>query len=222
MAMSGAALVLRDIAFAYGPGRPVLDGVSLCIEGAERVGLSGPIGSGKSTLIALALGLARPAAGTIAWFGVPCRTERDFHAARLRCGVLFQDPDDQIFCPTVGEDVAFGPLNQGLPRQAAEQRAATALAQVGLEDFADRLSHRLSGGEKRLVALAGALAMDPALLLLDEPLAGLDPETAARIVQVLDGLAVPMLIVSHQQAELAPLLTRRLRLHRARLEPTDC
>lgn len=217
--MTAPALALDGIRFTYGADRVVLEGVSLEIARGERVGLSGPIGAGKSTLISVAMGLLAPDAGTIRLFGAECGDERAFRPARLRCGVLFQDPDDQLFCATVGEDVAFGPLNQGLNPAEAADRVVEALAMVGLEGFEDRITYRLSGGEKRLAALAGALAMRPELLLLDEPLAGLDPETAARIVRALAATDAAMLVVSHQQAELSPLITRRLRLRGARLEP---
>lgn len=219
--MSAPLLEMEGIHFAYAPDRVVLSDLSLAIAPGERVGLAGPIGAGKSTLIGVAMGLIAAEAGEIRLFGQTCRTERDFLPARLRCGVLFQDPDDQLFCPTVGEDVAFGPLNQGLGHAEAADRVAEALALVGLEGFEARVTYRLSGGEKRLAALAGALAMRPELLLLDEPLAGLDPDCADRIVRVLAATETAMLVVSHQQAELAPLLTRRLQLRNARLEVAE-
>ncbi len=210
--MSAPVLAFEGVSYAYAPERPVLHAVDLAIQPGDRVGLSGAIGAGKSTLIQLAVGLLRPAAGSVRLFGSVCREERDFQPARLRCGVLFQDPDDQLFCPTVAEDIAFGPMNQGLSSTMVHARVEGALHAVGLPDFGARVTYRLSGGEKRLVALAGVLAMHPELLLLDEPLVGLDPATASRIVAVLQELNLPMLIVSHQQAELTSVVNRRLHL----------
>lgn len=215
--VSAPVLTFEGVSYAYAPERPVLDAVDFALGEGDRVGLSGAIGAGKSTLIQLAVGLLRPSAGTIRLFGAACREERDFQPVRLRCGVLFQDPDDQLFCPTVAEDVAFGPMNQGLSAAAVAARVDAALDAVGMHAFRERVTYRLSGGEKRLVALAGVLAMQPELLLLDEPLVGLDPESVTRIVAVLSGLDVPMLIVSHQQAELAGLVNRRLLLERGAL-----
>lgn len=166
---------LEDIRFSYpGSTTKVLDGLNLEIDSGDRIGLMAPNGSGKTTLLHTIMGLCRPESGTIRIFDTPMNREADFSSIRTRVGLLFQDSDDQLFCPTVMEDVAFGPLNMGLGRKAAVAKAEDVLESLGIKDFRDRVTHRLSGGQKRLVALAAVLAMSPEVLLLDEPTSGLD------------------------------------------------
>ena len=136
--------------------------------------LLGPNGCGKTTLLHLIVGLLRPSAGQIEAFGRQRMAEADFHEVRRRVGLLFQDADDQLFCPTVAEDVAFGPLNLGKSRDEVRRIVAGTLDSLGLAGYEHRVTYRLSGGEKRLVALATVLAMQPEVLLLDEPSGGLD------------------------------------------------
>lgn len=153
---------LTNIRFAYpADRRPVLDDVSLRLDVGERLALMGDNGAGKSTLLSIMVGLLKPAAGTVEAFGRTCVTEADFAKVRGRAGLVFQDPDDQLFCPTVAEDVAFGPLNAGASRAEARRIVAETLADLGLSALADRVTHHLSGGEKRLVSLAAVLAMQP-------------------------------------------------------------
>ncbi len=208
---------LDGIRFAYERGHPVLDGASFHLAPGEKVALTGANGSGKTTLFHLMVGLLKPAAGTVEAFGVPRRAERDFKEVRARAGILFQDSDDQLFCPTVAEDVAFGPLNLG--KRPAEARAIVTetLAMLGLDGFEDRITHKLSGGQKRLVALATVLAMRPDVLLLDEPTNALDDATAARLTDILLGLPQAMVVISHDKAFLGRIATRRVRLHNGRL-----
>lgn len=210
---------LSNVSFAYEPARPVLAGLDLELAPRERVGLVGPNGSGKSTILALLVGLLRPSAGQIKIFGKVRAAEADFREVRGRVGLLFQDSDDQLFCPTVAEDVAFGPLNLGLPRDRVRQIVTETLGSLGLEGYENRLTYRLSGGEKRLVALATVLAMQPEVLLLDEPTAGLDEEATARVIAVLEGLPLAMLVISHQREILDRLADRTCRLARGRLWP---
>jgi cobalt/nickel transport system ATP-binding protein len=198
--MNGECLVLNCVTFGYGPGRPVLDTVNLTLRAGERVGLTGANGSGKTTLLHLLVGLRKVTSGTIACFGAVRSTEADFREVRKRVGLLFQDSDDQLFCPTVAEDVMFGPLNLGKRNGEARCVALDTLNQVGLAGYEDRITYRLSGGEKRLVALATVLAMQPDVLLLDEPLTGLDEYHETRITEILLGLPQAMLIVSHNRA----------------------
>jgi cobalt/nickel transport system ATP-binding protein len=165
------------------------------------------------------VGLRRPTAGEVWAFGRPRRLETDFHEVRNRVGLLFQDADDQLFCPTVLEDVAFGPLNLGHSRSQAVAAARGALSFLGLSEFEGRVTHRLSAGEKRLVALATVLAMDPQVLLLDEPTNGLDEATEARLTAHLAAASQAMLIVSHDRAFLERLATRAVALVDGRLEP---
>jgi len=208
---------LEGVCFGYDPARPVLDHATLTLAAGERVALVGDNGSGKTTLLHLVVGLLKPAAGTVWAFGRERRIERDFTEVRARAGLLFQDPDDQLFCPTVLEDVAFGPLNLG--RRPAEARAIAeaTLADLGLGDFGARITHRLSGGEKRLVTLATVLAMQPDVLLLDEPTVGLDERSLRRLTELLEARPQAMLIVSHDGAFRERLATRVASLREGRI-----
>lgn len=216
--MSEPLLALQGIEFGY-PGRPVLRGVDFALAPGERVALAGDNGAGKTTLLQLLVGLYRPSVGRVLAFGRERRTERDFQAVRLRAGLLFQDPDDQLFCPTVLEDVAFGPLNQGLAPEAARQRALGTLSGLGLAALAERVTHQISGGEKRMVSLASVLAMDPDVLLLDEPTNGLDRPTEARLLEHLEALGLAMVFVSHNLGLIQRLATRVCVLRDGRLRP---
>ncbi len=188
---------LEKVTFAY-PGRePVLQDLDLAFYAGQRIGLVAPNGSGKTTLFHIIMGLLKPDRGRLTLFGQERRRERDFVEVRRRIGLLFQDADDQLFSPTVIEDVAFGPLNLGQSRTEARTTAEKALADLGLADFADRVTHQLSGGEKRLVSLATVLAMAPEVLLLDEPTNGLDTDTRQRIVEILNRLDISFILISH-------------------------
>ena len=202
-------------------GRPVLAGVTLDLHAGERIALTGPNGAGKTTLLRTIVGLEKRTAGRLVAFGHEPRREKDFRPVRARAAYLFQDPDDQLFCPTVIDDVAFGPLNLGLGRQEAEARARAVLARLALADHAARITWRLSGGEKRLVALAAVLAMEPEVLLLDEPTNALDTAHRERLTEILAGLSCAMLIVSHDAAFLARLATRAVALEAGRLVPAS-
>jgi cobalt/nickel transport system ATP-binding protein len=186
--------------FAYAPGRPVLNGCNFCLLPGERVALLGPNGCGKTTLLHLIVGLLRPSAGRVEAFGRPRAAEADFQEVRRRVGLLFQDADDQLFCPTVAEDVAFGPLNLGKSRQEVRHIVAATLDSLGLAGYEHRVTYHLSGGEKRLVALATVLAMQPDVLLLDEPCGGLDEVSKERLIGILTRLPQAMLVVSHDRA----------------------
>jgi cobalt/nickel transport system ATP-binding protein len=213
-----ALLALEGVVVAR-EGRRVLDGASLTLGPGERLALVGANGAGKTTLLRTLVGLERPEAGRVLAFGVAVRDEAGFRVARARIGFLFQDPDDQIFCPTVLEDVAFGPLNLGLPEPAAFARARATLGRLGLGALADRVTHRLSGGEKRLVALAGVLAAEPDALLLDEPTNALDDAARAALIDRLAGLDAAMLIASHDRPLLERLATRAVALADGRVRP---
>lgn len=215
--MSDPLVTLERVTFRYGE-RTVLDQCDLAISPAERIGLVGANGSGKTTLLGLIVGLRRPALGRVIVFGKPREREADFRAVRGRVGLLFQDSDDQLFCPTVAEDVAFGPFNLGKSRREVEEIVARTLAELGLEGYAHRVTYKLSGGEKRLVALATVLAMEPEVLLLDEPTAGLDETAAERVTGILAGLPHAMLIVSHDHPFLARIAGRTLCLRHGRLQ----
>lgn len=196
--MSQPPVCLHDLDFAYDAGRPVLRQCSFHLEAGQRVALRGANGSGKTTLLHLIVGLLRPKSGRIEVFGAPRVAERDFYEVRRRVGLVFQEADDQLFCPTVVEDVAFGPLNLGLPRDRVRQIVAETLDAVGLGGYEHRITYKLSSGEKRLAALATVLAMQPEVLLLDEPTSGLDEQATERLTGLLARLPQAMLVVSHQ------------------------
>lgn len=199
-------ICLNNISFSYpGADAPVLDQLDFDFYAGERTGLVAPNGSGKTTLFQIVMGLLKPDSGHIKIFGKTASEEKDFVAVRPRIGLLFQDADDQLFSPTVLEDVAFGPLNLGKSKQEAVAISRRMLSSLGLEGFEDRITLKLSGGEKRLVALAAVLAMQPEVLLLDEPSAGLDEKTKEHLVGILKNLDISYIIVSHEFDFLAGL-----------------
>ena len=202
-------------------GRPVLRGASLRLMRGERLAIVGPNGAGKTSLLRALVGLTRPETGRVALFGADCAQEEDFRKARKRLGFLFQESDDQLFCPTVLEDVAFGPLNLGASDTEARATAAQTLARLGLAALTDRLTHQLSGGEKRLVCLAGLLAMGPEVLLLDEPTNGVDRANGALLEAVLRGFSGAMILVSHDDAFVSRLATRAMLLESGALLPAE-
>ena len=200
-------------------GARVLDGVNMHLDAGERLAIIGSNGAGKTTLLRSLIGLHRTSAGTIEAFGRVRRCEDDFRDMRLRAAYLFQDADDQLFCPTVVEDVAFGPLNKGLSEEAAMDKARATLARFNMGHLGPRVTRKLSGGEKRLVCLAAILAMDPDVLLLDEPTNSLDNQHVEKLVEILSSLDTAMIIVSHDRPVLDRLATRALLMRQQRLEP---
>ena len=190
------ALEVEDLAFAYPDGSEALTGVHLRVAAGERVAVLGPNGAGKTTLALHLNGIHRASRGRITVAGATLE-DRTLPELRRRVGLVFQDPDDQLFMPTVREDVAFGPANLGLRGAELQARVAAALATVGCEALADRAPHHLSGGERRRVAIATVLAMAPDLLVLDEPSSNLDPASRRELVTVLRSLAVTQLVVTH-------------------------
>jgi len=188
---------LKDISFSYPGGKPILKNLFFQLKEKERIGLIGPNGSGKTTLFHIIMGLLKPSSGRIEIFGKQMQEEKDFRPVRQKIGLLFQDADDQLFSPTVLEDVAFGPLNQGKSISEAKAVARETLATLGLERFENRVTYKLSGGEKKLVSLATVLAMKPQILLLDEPTTGLDSETTDRIITLLKDIDISYVFISH-------------------------
>ena len=206
------------LAFAS-PGYPrVLDGADLTLAPNERLCLIGPNGAGKSTLLLILMGLLTPQAGRVVAFGCERHKERDFRDVWRRVGFVFQDPDDQLFCPTVAEDIAFGPLNLGKSKAEAAGIVEQVLARLTLGHLRDRITHKLSGGEKRLVTLAAVLAMEPQVLLLDEPTNGLDEPTCERVTAILNDLPQAMIIVSHDPSFRRKVATRSVQLAAGKLE----
>lgn len=194
--MSVPIVEARGLVFDYPDGRRALAGVDLHVHSGERVALLGPNGAGKTTLILHLNGILLPRQGQVVVAGLPVARE-NFTEVRRRVGIVFQDPDDQVFMPTVREDVAFGPANLGLRGEALAARVEAALAAVGITDRADRAPHHLSFGERRLAAIATVLAMEPEILVLDEPSANLDPAGRRELAEVLEGLGLTMLMVTH-------------------------
>ncbi len=191
-------ICFKQISFGYQGRKLILDKLDFTLYAGERVGLLGPNGSGKTTLLHIIMGLLKPLSGEIQILGRPVRAEKDFREVYRKVGLLFQDADDQLFCPTVLEDVAFGPLNLNKSKAEAIAIAQKTLAYLGLSGFEHRVTHQLSGGEKRLVALATVLAMEPEVLLLDEPSTGLDDETRTRLGHVLTHIHQSYILISHE------------------------
>jgi cobalt/nickel transport system ATP-binding protein len=194
--MSDAAVEVKGLAYSYPDGSPALRRVDLAIEPGERVALLGPNGAGKTTLVLHLNGILLPSAGEIRIGGMPV-AKANLKEIRRRVGIVFQDPDDQLFMPTVRDDVAFGPANLGLRGEDLDEAVRTALGAVGMSGAAGRPPHHLSFGQRRRVALATVLAMDPQILVLDEPTSNLDPAARRDLADILVTLPVTAIIVTH-------------------------
>lgn len=190
-------LELRNISFSHTAHSPtILEQLNFAITD-ECIGVIGPNGCGKTTLFHIIMGLLQPKTGEVVLEGKVMKREQDFRQLRHKLGFLFQHSNDQLFSPTVLEDVAFGPLNLGKTPEEAREISLQTLERLGLQGFGDRITHKLSGGEKKLVALATILSMQPKLLLLDEPSNNLDPETRERLITILRDLNQAYIIISH-------------------------
>ncbi|MEO6020292.1 MAG: ABC transporter ATP-binding protein [Knoellia sp.] len=194
--MTTPVLDVSGLAFAYPDGHQALFGVNLHVHRGERVALLGPNGAGKTTLVLHLNGILEAGAGSVAVSGLPVVRENHLEIRR-RVGIVFQDPDDQLFMPTVRDDVAFGPANLGLRGEALQARVATALEAVAMGEFADRAPHHLSFGQRRRVAIATVLAMEPEILVLDEPSSNLDPTSRRELGELIQSLDVTVLMVTH-------------------------
>ena len=194
--MRTPAVEVRGLRFTYPDGRQALTGVDLVVDEGERLALLGPNGAGKTTFALHLNGINQPREGSVR-IGEVAVEESTLSEIRRRVGMVFQDSNDQLFMPTVADDVAFGPANLGLRGAALEQRVEEALAAVNASGTRDRPPHHLSGGERRRVAMATVLAMRPDVLVLDEPAAGLDPAGRREIISTLSALEVTLIVVTH-------------------------
>jgi cobalt/nickel transport system ATP-binding protein len=199
-------LSVRDLHFSYPDGHSALHGVTLNLCAGEKVALVGPNGAGKSTLILQLNGILQ-GKGEVEIGGM-CLTHDNLPVIRAMVGLVFQNPDDQLFSPTVFEDVAFGPLHMGLPEKEVLTRVSSALEAVRMTSYRDRLSHHLSVGEKKRIAIATVLSMKPKLLILDEPSAGLDPRARRTLINLLRELPITMLVSTHDMKLVQELFPR--------------
>ncbi len=196
--MNRSIIKLENVSFGYNE-RLILDGISFELKRGERVGLVGPNGSGKTTLLYIIMGFLKPLNGKLIIFGKERKEEKDFLEVRRRIGFLFQDSDSQLFCPSVKEDIAFGPFNLGKKREEVLKIVEETAEIFGIKHLLDRAPYKLSGGEKKLVAFATVAAMNPECYLLDEPSTGLDEETKIKIKDFLLNRTDTYLIVSHDK-----------------------
>ncbi|MFY9638022.1 MAG: ATP-binding cassette domain-containing protein [Methanobacterium sp.] len=203
----------KDITYEYPDGTKALEDVNFNVEEGKIVALLGPNGAGKSTLFLHFNGILRPSFGDIIVDGEPVNyNKKDLMRIREKVGIVFQNPDDQLFAPTVLEDVAFGPMNMGLSKEEVDNRVKEALIRVGMDGFEKKPPHHLSGGQKKRVAIAGILAMKPKIMVLDEPTSGLDPKGASQILRLLyklnkEGITI---VISTHDVDLVPLYASKV------------
>lgn len=206
--MSHHTIEVEGLSYRYPDGQQALNNVSIHIAPNEKVALVGPNGSGKSTLLLHLNGVLRSTTGRIRMAGLPL-TDSNLGQIRAWVGLVFQNPDDQLFSPRVYQDVAFGPLHIGLPEAEVMRRVEKALAAVGMSDYANRISHHLSLGEKKRIAIATVLSMEPKILVLDEPSAGLDPRARRNLIHLLQSLDQQTMLISTHDMRLAHELCSR-------------
>ena len=214
--MAPPAVEVRDLTFAYPDGHPALDRVNLTIEHGERVAVLGPNGAGKTTLVLHLNGIHTATSGEVLISGLTV-AKPQLKEIRRRVGIVFQDPDDQLFMPTVRDDVAFGPANLGLRGDELDRRVDEALAAVGMVDCADRPPHHLSFGQRRRVAAATVLAMRPDILVLDEPSSNLDPAARREFADIVRSLDMTTLMVTHDLPYALELCERAVILDHGRV-----
>lgn len=199
--MTNIQLSTENLSFTYPDGTRALKNINIEIEKGEKVAIIGPNGAGKSTLFSHFNGLTEPTSGCVKIEGKPISFEKDeLLKVRQKVGIVFQDPNDQLFAPTVKEDIAFGPMNLGLSYDEVEKRVEDALKMVGMENYEDKTPHHLSGGQQKRIAIAGIIAMKPELMILDEPTAGLDPDGVEKVMNIMNQLneeGMTLIISSH-------------------------
>jgi cobalt/nickel transport system ATP-binding protein len=211
-----AAVGIRTLTFAYHGDHDVLKEVSLQIEAGERFGIIGPSGAGKSTLLLHLNGTLQPRTGQVEIDGTAV-DRSNLNRIRQLVGLVFQNPDDQLFNPTVGEDVAFGPLNMGLDQQTVEQRVQDALRAMNLEGFEDKSSHHISYGERKRAALATVLAMSPSVVAFDEPFSNLNPAMVEHLIEIIRNLSATVIVVSQSILPMALTCDRLAVLENGRI-----
>lgn len=212
-----AVIHIEGLTFTYQNGTPALDNVNLSVGPGETVVFIGPNGAGKTTLFLYILGLLKNQPREVTILGRPLEDRQAVEAMRRRVGLVFQNPDDQLFCTTVFDDVAFGPINQGLVPDKVKVRVARALEAVGLSGYDHRVPHHLSGGEKRRVGLATIFAMEPEVMLLDEPTSSLDPRGRQGIIKLLNAFPGTKLMATHDFELALETATRVVLLHKGRV-----
>lgn len=195
--MKRALIEIKELTFSYNGAKPLFENLKFVLHEGERVGLKGKTGAGKTTLLYLIMGFLKPQGGEIILFEKPRKSEEDFAEVRTKLGFLFQDPEIQLFCPTIKEDIAFGPLNLGMKREEIFRIIKEVSEYFGIAHLLERSVLQLSGGEKKICALASVMAMRPKVYLLDEPTAGLDEVYKERLHRFLRDNAETYLIVSH-------------------------
>ena len=218
--MSEPSLEVLGLSYVYPDGHQALHDVDLHVHHGERLALLGPNGAGKTTLLLHLNGIFRPAAGTVRVAGLDI-TDESLMEVRRRVGIVFQDPDDLLFIPTVGQDVAFGPANFGVEGEELDRRVTEALGAVSMVDALERAPHHLSYGERRRVAIATVLAMRPEILVLDEPTSNLDPASRRELIDVLRGLPITQLLVTHDLPFALELCPRALVMDEGRIVAGD-
>lgn len=209
----------KDITFGYSDDKNVFKDLNFVLKEGEKVGIIGPNGSGKTTLLHLIVGILKPFKGEIKIFDKVRKDEKGFREVRKKIGLVFQNPDDQLFSPTVAEDIAFGPLNLGKPREEIYKIIKDTLAALGLQGFENRITYRLSEGEKKLVAIGTILSMQPQVFLLDEPTTDLDERNRERIIDIIKGLSTSYIIASHDMDLLKKTTNTVYRLKDSGLNP---
>lgn len=213
---AGPTLHVSDLYFSYPDGHSALKGVSFAIAQGEKVALVGPNGAGKSTLMLHLNGLLTAAKGSVQVAGLPVANPH-LPLIRAKVGLVFQNPDDQLFSPTVFEDVAFGPLHMGLPEAEVRERVTWALTQVNMSEFAERTPFHMSMGQKKRIAIATVLAMQPDILVFDEPSAGLDPRARRNLIHLLQELPYTMLVSTHDMLLVEELFSRMIIMDEGRV-----
>lgn len=209
-------LEVEDLAYTYPDGTEALRGVTFSVAEGERVALLGPNGAGKTTLLLALIGIVRAQRGEVRVGGVSLSPET-YPEVRRRIGIVFQDPDDQLFMPTVWRDVAFGPANLGLPDEEVEARTREALAAVDMDEQAGRAPHHLSGGEARRAAIATVLSMRPDVIVLDEPTSNLDPVGRRELARLLTTVGTTQIVVTHDLPFALQLCPRSIVLNAGRV-----